>query len=82
MVYLLWLNGVEEVKYVKCVIDCEFMMKYYLVMNLRYTDGFLFGGRVTFGKNKWVVGMMGSGVEGVIIFSVYKVMIFMLEVFK
>ena len=82
MAHSLRLNGVEEAKHVKRVIDREFMTKHHLVTNLRYTDGFLLGGRVTLGKNKWVAGSTGSGVEGATIFSVHKATTLMSEVPK
>jgi hypothetical protein len=54
------------------VVDREFMNKHVLVKNLRYTDGFLMGSRVSLGKNKWAAGTVSTGVEGATIFSVHK----------
>ena len=72
MAHSLRLSAVEAVKHDKRVIDREFMNRHVLTTNLRFTDGFLMGGRVSLGKSKWTAGTTGSGVEGTTIFSVHK----------
>ena len=72
MAHSLRFGAPEEAEHVKRVIDRDFMRKHQLVTNMRYTDGFLLGGRVSLGKNKWTAGTTGSGVEGATIFSVHK----------
>lgn len=72
MAHSLRLSAAEAVKHDKRVIDREFMNRHVLTTNLRFTDGFLMGGRVSLGKSKWTAGTTGSGVEGTTIFSVHK----------
>lgn len=72
MAHDLRLSASAEVVKEQRVIDREFMNRHRLVNNLRMTDGFLLGGRVSLGKNKWVAGTVESGVEGATIFSVHK----------
>jgi len=72
MAHDLRLSAHREVKHETRIIDREFMNRHTLTKNLRYTDGFLMGGRVSLGKSKWTAGTTGSGVEGTTIFSVSK----------
>ena len=72
MAHSLRLSAAGAVTHDKRVIDREFMNRHTLTTNLRFTDGFLMGGRVSLGKSKWTAGTTGSGVEGTTIFSVHK----------
>jgi hypothetical protein len=65
-------HGASTTRHDKRIVDREFMNRHQLVTNLRFTDGFLMGGRVSLGKSKWTAGTTGSGVEGATIFSVHK----------
>jgi hypothetical protein len=72
MAHSLRLSAAGAVTHDRRVIDREFMNRHTLTTNLRFTDGFLMGGRVSLGKSKWTAGTTGSGVEGTTIFSVHK----------
>ena len=72
MAHSLRLSASDAARVDKRVVDREFMNKHVLVKNLRYTDGFLMGSRVSLGKNKWAAGTVSTGVEGATIFSVHK----------
>lgn len=78
MAHSLRLAGPDEVKVDRRVIDREFMNRH-TVRPAKYTDGFLLGGRVSLGKNKWVAGTTQSGVENATIFSVHKASTLMSE---